>query len=99
MNLSISSSLSSFGFVYSFKTLRLDQPSLRLTGTKYFDLQAFRLRGEKSYIIRLVNSELVVKAVFSSIVYLSYQAPAREKMRNFIILGNFCAAGSQLRVH
>ena len=37
---------------------------LPLTGMKYFGLQPFRLRVEKSYIIRLVNSKLVVKAVF-----------------------------------
>ena len=36
---------------------------LSLTGMKYFGLQAFRVRVEKSYVIRL-NSKLVVKAVF-----------------------------------
>ena len=42
------------------------------TATVSFGLQAFRLRGEKSYIIRLVNSNLVVKAVFPSMVYFLY---------------------------
>ena len=37
---------------------------LPLTGMKCFGLQAFRLRVEKSYTIRLVNSKLVVRAVF-----------------------------------
>ena len=30
---------------------------LPLTGMKYFDLQAFRVRAEKSYTIRLVDSK------------------------------------------
>ena len=45
---------------------------LPLTGMKYFGLQVFRLRAEKKYIIRLVNSKLVVKAVFSSMMHSSY---------------------------
>ena len=45
---------------------------LPLTGMEYFDPQAFRVRAEKSYIIRLVNSEIVVKAVFSSVMYSWY---------------------------
>ena len=37
-------------------------------GNDIFGQQAFRVRVEKSYIIRLVNSKLVVKAVFSSMM-------------------------------
>ena len=39
---------------------------------KYFGLQAFWLRVDRSYIIRLMNSKLVVKAVFSSMMYSLY---------------------------
>ena len=42
------------------------------TGMKYFDPQTFQRRAERSYIIRLVNSKLVVKVVFSSVIYFSY---------------------------
>ena len=45
---------------------------LPLTGMKYFGQQAVRLHAEKSCIIRLVNSKLVVKAVISSMMYSSY---------------------------
>ena len=35
-----------------------------LTRMKYFGLQGFRDRREKSYIVRVVNIKLVVNAVF-----------------------------------
>ena len=35
---------------------------LPLTGMKYFGLQAFRIRAERSYIIRLVNSLSLIQS-------------------------------------
>ena len=72
---------------------------LPLTGMKYFGLHAFRLRAEKTYIIRLVNSKLVVKAVFSSMMHSLYQGPARE-LKRACDFGRFlCCWLAELRVH
>ena len=45
---------------------------LPLTGMKYFDPRAFRVRAEKNLFARPVYSKLVVKTVFSSVMYSSY---------------------------
>ena len=72
---------------------------LPLTEMKYFGPQAFRVRAEKSYIIRLVNSKLVVKAVFSSMMHSLYQGPARE-LKRACDFGRFlCCWLAELRVH
>ena len=43
---------------------------LPLTRMKCFGLQGFRLPAEKSYTICLVNGKLVVKIIFSSMMYV-----------------------------